>query len=187
MNLNCVLESLIFASGKPIEIEKLAKICDVDEKKISDSLKKLNQEYERSGRGLRLALKSNEAQMVTASCFAKSVKKLTMHELQEDLSKVSLETLTIIAYKGPITRSELEAIRGVNCVYTLRSLLIRGLIEKKHQQKGFRVGIYEVTTKFLRHMGVAKISDLPNFKEVREKLESNKQQVESSKDANLIT
>lgn len=169
-----MLESLIFAYGKPIEIEKLAKICDVDKKKIGESLEKLNQEYKNSGKGLRLVLKSNEVQMATAPEFAKAVEKLVTGELQEDLSKVSLETLTIVAYKGPITRLEIEAIRGVNCLYTLRTLLIRGLIEKKRHPHDLRLGVYEVTTKFLRYLGLTKVDELPNYREMRKKLSENR-------------
>lgn len=173
-NLNYLLESLIFSSGKPIEIEKLAKICDVDKKKISESLENLNQEYKNSGKGLRLVIKSNEVQMVTAPEFSKIVEKLVTNELQEDLSRVSLETLTIIAYKGPLTRVELEAIRGVNCLYILRNLLIRGLVEKKQSVKDLRLNVYEVSLKFLRHMGLNTIYELPDYKEIREKLMNSK-------------
>lgn len=170
LNLNSALESLIFASGKPIEIKKLGKICNVDEKKVQDSLKTLNAEYEKNDRGIRLVLKSDVVQMVTAPCNSEIVKSLSSSELTEDLSTVSLESLTIIAYKGPITRSELEAIRGVNCLYVLRTLLIRGLIEKKQHPKDSRLAIYEVTTKFLRHLGLNKISDLPNYEDMKAKI-----------------
>lgn len=168
--MNSALESLIFASGKPIEIKKLGKICNLDCKKVQDSLVKLNDEYEKNDRGIRLVLKSDVVQMVTAPKNSEIVKSLSTSELAEDLSTVSLESLTIIAYKGPITRAELEAIRGVNCLYVLRTLLIRGLIEKKQHPKDSRLGIYEVTTKFLRHLGLKNISDLPNYEDLKKKI-----------------
>jgi len=170
LNLNSALESLIFASGKPIEIKKLGKICKVEEKKVQDSLKILNNEYEKGDRGIRLVLKSDMVQMVTSPNNSEIVKSLSTSELAEDLSTVSLESLTIIAYKGPITRAELEAIRGVNCLYVLRTLLIRGLIEKKQHPIDSRLGIYEVTAKFLRHLGLSKISDLPNYEDLKKKI-----------------
>ncbi|MFA6296735.1 MAG: SMC-Scp complex subunit ScpB [Patescibacteria group bacterium] len=170
LNLHSALESLIFASGKPIEIKKLGKICNVEEKKVQETLKILNREYEKNDRGLRLILQSDVVQMVTNPKNSEIVKSLSSSELAEDLSAVSLESLTIIAYKGPITRAELEAIRGVNCLYVLRNLLIRGLIEKKQHPKDSRLGIYAVTTKFLRHLGLNKISDLPNYEEMKAKI-----------------
>ena len=172
MNLKFILESLIFASGKPIEKKRLAKICNVDLKEVDKILLVLNDEYRQTGRGIRLMLKSSEVQMVTAPEYAKIVEKLLMNELQEDLSRVSLETLTIVAYRSPITRVEIEAIRGVNCMYILRNLAVRGLIDKKVHPNDARLALYEVSAKFLRHLGAERVEDLPNYREMRDKLKN---------------
>jgi len=169
-NLKFVMESLIFASGKPISKKRLVKLCNSEECKVDEALKLLNDEYRQNKRGIRLMLKSDQVQMVTAPEYASFVEKLLTSELNEDLSKVSLETLAIIAYRGPVTRVDVESIRGVNCMYILRNLAMRGLIEKKQHQKDSRLAVYEVSANFLKHMGVERVEDLPDFKEMQEKM-----------------
>ncbi|MEW6407479.1 MAG: SMC-Scp complex subunit ScpB [Patescibacteria group bacterium] len=169
-NLKPILESLIFTSGKPIEIKKLAKFTDVKEEEIKKVLEELQQEYKNQNRGLSLILQSNQVQMTSAPEFAEFVKKVAVDELQEDLSKASLETLSIITYQGPITRAAIEAIRGVNCVYILRNLLIRGLITKAKSEKDARMSIYEVSFDFLRHLGIRKVQDLPDYENLHKEV-----------------
>jgi segregation and condensation protein B len=166
MNLKSILESLIFTSGKPIEIKKLIKFANTSEGEVKKTLEELATEYKNQNRGLTLILQSGQAQMVSSPQFSEFVKKAIIDELQEDLSKAALETLTIIAYRSPITRAAIEAIRGVNCVYILRNLLIRGLITKAKSEKDARMSIYEVSFDFLRHLGVAKVQDLPDYEKL---------------------
>lgn len=169
-NLKSILESLIFTSGKPIEIKKLAKFTNIKEEEIKKALEELQQEYKNQNRGLSLILQSNQVQMTSAPKFAEFVKKVAVDELQEDLSKASLETLSVIAYRGPITRAAIEAIRGVNCVYILRNLLIRGLITKTKSEKDARMSIYEVSFDFLRHLGIQKVQDLPDYEKLHKEV-----------------
>jgi segregation and condensation protein B len=103
-------------------------------------------------------------------------------ELNADLSRSSLETLSIIAYKGPVTRSQIEAIRGVNCSYVLRSLLMRGLIERK-EASDIRGYIYEISFDFLKKMGISSAKNLPDWEnlskdeKVEELLSINEQEL----------
>lgn len=170
MNLKSILESLIFTSGKPIEIKKLAKFANVNEKEVKESLEELSSDYKNQKRGLSLILQSNQVQMVSAPELSKFVKKVVIDELQEDLSKAALETLSIIAYRGPITRATIEAIRGVNCVYILRNLLIRGLITKAKSEKDARMSIYEVSFDFLRHLSISRVQDLPDYEKLHKEV-----------------
>jgi segregation and condensation protein B len=94
------------------------------------------------------------------------VKDFLNAELREKLTEAGLETLAIVAYKQPITRAEIEAIRGVNSQYTLRHLLMRGLIEKTSSAKDARVLLYKTTHEFLQHLGLSEIKDLPDFNEL---------------------
>ena len=131
MNIKSIIESLLFSSGEPVSIKKLAKILKKDENLIKKEIQSLGSEYLDNNRGLQIIKKADKVQLVSSSQNSQYVKELIKDEISDDLSTVSLETLAIIAYKGPITRTEVEEIRGVNCSFTIRKLLIRGLIERK--------------------------------------------------------
>lgn len=168
-NLKSIIESLIFISGKPIKISKLARICKSNIDSVTNIVYSLSNEYKKNNRGIRILIKKDSVQMVSAPENANWTRKLITDELTEDLSPASLETLAIIAYRGPISRASIEAIRGVNCVYILRSLLIRGLIDKKRSEKDARMSIYEVSFDFLKHLGIENVKDLPNYEELNRK------------------
>jgi segregation and condensation protein B len=92
---------------------------------------------------------------------------MTKEDLNKDLSPASLETLSIIAYKGLVTRKEIEYIRGVNSSFSLRALLMRGLIERESSQLDERIFLYKPSTEMLRYMGIKRIEDLPEWKSVQ--------------------
>jgi segregation and condensation protein B len=97
---------------------------------------------------------------------------MVSEEREGELGKASLETLTIIAYKGPISKKEIEYIRGVNCQYSLRSLLLRGLIERKTGKNDERQAVYNITLETVKFLGLAKISDLPEYESINTKIQS---------------
>lgn len=165
-NLKNNIESLIFVSGKPINFKRLAQITKSDVAKVKENVSILQQEYLDNKKGVRLVTQASSVQMVSAPENGPAVKTFLTYELQENLSAAALETLAIVAYRGPITRARIEVIRGVNCIYILRNLLIRGLIDKRKSEKDARMSIYEVSFEFLRHMGVAKVQNLPEFNEL---------------------
>jgi len=101
--------------------------------------------------------------LVSAPENSKYLERLITDDLQEDLTPASLEVLAIIAYKGPISRMEIEEIRGVNSSYTLRNLLIRGLIERRGHPQDSRAYVYEVSFNFLRKLGLKSIEELPEY------------------------
>jgi segregation and condensation protein B len=170
-NSKSILESLIFVSGKPIKLKKLASISQLEEADVKLQLEELNNDYVNQGGGVQLLLKDDSVQMVSNPKYGEYVKKMVTEELQEDLSKVALETLAIIAYRGPIDRVSIENIRGVNCVYILRNLLIRGLIEKAKSNTDARKSVYQVSFNFMKHLGIKSVNDLPQFEKLsREKL-----------------
>jgi len=169
--LKSQIESLLFISGKPVKYKKLADVLESKAKEVKEAVNEINDEYKETGRGFGIAIKRDSAQLVSASENAGFVQKLVTRELQGELSKAALETLTIILYRGPITRAEAEMIRGVNCIYILRNLLLRGLINKKDSKKDARVSECEVSFDFLKHLGVSKVQDLPNYEDLKEKIE----------------
>ncbi len=164
MNLTSILESLLFTFGHPIGFKKLAEVIEIPEKELENALNALANDYENNNRGFRLVFSDNKVQLVTASESGEAVKKLIKSDFDEDLSQAALETLAIIAYRGPVSRVVIENLRGVNCSFILQSLAIRGLIEKKNNPEDGRSYIYKVTFNFLKHIGLSRIEDLPEFK-----------------------
>lgn len=166
-NLKSIIESIIFVAGKSISVRKLAKIANIKESQVKSALDKLGQDYE--SRGIKILTRDNAVQLVSSPENSQYVKKLLTQELQENLGRAALETLAIIAYRGPITRSQIEQIRGVNSVYILRNLLIRGLIDRERSKKDARFFKYQVSFDFLRHLGVKDIKELPEYEELSKK------------------
>lgn len=162
--LKSAIESLLFVSGEPLKIAKIAKICDIPRREIDTAVEALIAEYS-GDRGLRIVRKGEILQMTTASENFPFVNRLVSGEMSSDLSKSALQTLAIIAYRGTVTRLQIEAVRGVNCSYTLRGLLVRGLVERK-ESPGVRGYSYEISMDFLRYMGLQNINELPNWAEL---------------------
>ncbi len=164
MNLKSIIESILFSIGEPISIEKLAKTTEKNKNLVKKTIADLTNDYEKGSRGLRIIKKDDKIQLVSSPKNSQYIEKLIKDELQEDLTPASLEALAIIAYRGPISRAEIEEIRGVNSTFILRNLLIRGLIERKGHPEDARVYIYEISFNFLRKLGLKSIKDLPSYK-----------------------
>ncbi|MDI6778058.1 MAG: SMC-Scp complex subunit ScpB [Patescibacteria group bacterium] len=160
--LKSTLESLLFVSGEPVKFAKLAKICQVGKKEIEEALNDMDSAWQEQKRGLRIIKKGESVQLGTAAENAEFVNQLVSGELNADLSKSALETLSIVAYRGSVTRSQIEAIRGVNCSYVLRSLLLRGLVERK-ETADIRGYLYEISFEFLKTLGIQSAKHLPDW------------------------
>ena len=161
--IKSAIESLLFISGEPMKISKLAKIIEVSKEDVENALMILVGDYSSQNRGITIIRKEDEVQMATSPDNAGFVDKVVKSDLQESLSNASLEVLSIIAYRGPISRTEMEAIRGVNCTYTLRNLMMRGLIERIDNPKDLRGYVYKISFEFLKKLGIDGVSKLPDF------------------------
>lgn len=170
MNLKSTIESLLFTAGHPVAVKKLADILETGEADIDNILKELSEDYEKNERGLRLVFFDGKVQLVASPYSIETVKKLIKSDFEEDLSSAALETLAIISYRGPISRAAIENLRGVNCSFILQSLAIRGLIDRKNNPEDGRSYIYSITFDFLKHLGLTKLEDLPNFNELKNKI-----------------
>jgi segregation and condensation protein B len=163
-NLKNQIESLLFVSHKPITAKSLAKLLAQDEAAVKSALKELAEERKSSG---IVVLEADEGyQLATHSDNSTAVKNFLNADLREKLTDATVEVLAIVAYRQPISKAELEAIRGVNSQYSLRALLMRGLVEKVPNPNDARGYLYQVTTEFLQHLGITKIEDLPEFNEL---------------------
>ncbi len=163
------LESLLFVSGEPMSFEKLRKVTGETEGVLKESAAQLAEDYKERRGGLRIIVNDNKAQMVTAGENAPTVEKLMKIDIEGDLSRSALETISIVAYRGPLSRAEIEEIRGVNTSFTLRQLAIRGLVEKIDNPSDARSYLYKMSFDFLRHLGIEKAEDLPRYAEMRER------------------
>ena len=181
--MKAVLEGLIFLSGNEgITIDDIAKVTELKNDEIKTILDELKQDLENETRGIKLVILGNHYKFTTKEEHKEYYKKLVDAELDSNLSQSALETLAIIAYNQPITRIEIDEIRGVNSTYVMRKLLIKGLIEDigRSELPG-RPKQYIVTDLFLDHFGLESTDDLPDLKIEEEAIEDNEQNLFKSK------
>ena len=166
-----ILEGLLFVVGdEGITLESICKIMEISETQAKDLLKKLKEKYENEDSGIRISFLGEAFKLTTKPEHKDFYKKLVREPANNTLSASSLETLAIIAYNGPITRAEIDELRGVDSSYVLRKLLVQDLIKisGKSELPG-KPNLYEVTKYFLDYFGLATINDLPKInKEERE-------------------
>ena len=161
------IESLLLVSSKPVAIKRIGKILGVSEKEMEQSVTTLQERYNQPESGIHVLVHEGKIEFVTHGEEADLIKTFLKQEVTGELSRPSLETLTIIAYKGPITKPEIEQIRGINCSMILRNLLMRGLVEEKEDKQRLQP-VFTVSVNFLRHLGLDSIKDLPNYQELNE-------------------
>jgi segregation and condensation protein B len=161
LEIKSLIESLLFVADEPVTIARLAAAIGVVHEVVEEALQELGKEYEQ--RGLRLQRKGERVQIVTAPEAAPYIERFLNLEFSNSrLSAPALETLAIIAYQQPITRAEIEAVRGVNCDGVLRTLISKGLIEEVGRlERAGRPILYGTTFQFLQYFGLQDLSDLP--------------------------
>lgn len=162
-SLAAALEALLFVSGDPLPVKKIEELLGIDTQALEGVVALLQERYADPGAGLMLIRHRDTLELATQPSQAKLIETFTKSFLQEDLSKAALEVLAIVAYRGPITRSTIEAIRGVNCSFTLRNLLLRGLIEREENPLDSREFVYLASGRLLEKLGLADQTGLPDF------------------------
>ena len=171
LSLDSQIEAILFWKGEPQSIKKLAASLGKKEEDIKASLEVLKEKIK--DRGVELIYKDDEVMLGTAAKLSHIIERLTKEELVRDLGKAGLETISIIAYKGPLSRAEIDYIRGVQSTFILRNLQIRGLVERISNPKDARSFLYRPTFELLQFLGVSKIEDLPEFEKVKMEFEQN--------------
>ena len=161
MNLDSYIEAVLFLEGEPIKIKRLAEILDRPEKEINDAISILEQKLEE--RGIRLLKKDNAVMLVTAAEASKICEVVSKEEFNKDIGKAGLETLSIIVYRGQVNRADIDYIRGVNSSFTLRNLLVRGLVERKINPKDSRSYLYSPSFRFMQFLGIENVNKLPEY------------------------
>ena len=176
MELSRKIEALLFFKGEPVTAGFLTKTLGVSEDDARRGLLELGQSL--SGRGIILMQNGEEFILSTSPEMGPTIEGRLKEELSKELGKAGLETLATVLYRGPILRSEINYLRGVNSNYILRALLVRGLIEKVDQ--GGRSTAYQPTFELLSYMGVSKVSDLPGYEETQKSVEEFKKSEEQN-------
>jgi segregation and condensation protein B len=159
------IESLLFISGEPMSLKNLIKVLEVNEEEIKVAIESLKSDFSSQNRGLTIVENLENYQLTTSPASSDIISKYLKETLKEDLTPASLETLAIISYKGPMTRPEIDNIRGVNSSFIIRNLLIRGLIERDLDVKKANAYVYKISFDLLRKLGLEKIEQLPGFQE----------------------
>ncbi len=163
-NLESKIEAVLFWKGEPMSKKKLMDILKVTKEELDQAILKLKESL--TGRGIALQENDTEITLGTTGEFSSMIEELQKEELNRDLSKASLETLSIILYKNGASRAEIDYIRGVNSSFTLRALSVRGLVEKVLDVKDNRRYMYKPSFELLSYMGIQTIEDLPDYAEV---------------------
>ena len=164
MNLESKIEAILFFKGEPVSRKKLSEILSAGQVEINEGIEKLKENLQ--NRGITLIENGNDITLGTAPELSKMIEDLQKEELNKDLSKASLETLSIVLYKNGVSRAEIDYIRGVNSSFTLRALSVRGLVEKTVDEKDNRRFIYKPSFELLSFMGVKSVEELPDWAEV---------------------
>ncbi len=182
IHLDAQIEAVLFWKAEPLSIKKLAAILEKSEEDIRAGIATLKATL--VGRGLTLVELDDTVSLGTAAHLSSVIEKMTKEDLIKDLGKAGLETISIVLYQGPISRAEIDYIRGVNSQFILRNLLIRGLVEKIENPEDKRAFLYKPTIELITFMGLSSISALPEYENVRNNIARFKESQQSEKSEN---
>ena len=168
VKIKSILEALLFSSSTPLSSKKLKEVLGVDSFQLDQAFEELKKEYEKEGRGFSLRKVAGGYQFYTLPQFSSWIKKLKK-EKPVMLSRPALETLAIVAYRQPVTRRDIEQVRGVESREILRNLKEKNLIQCKGRKESMgKPFLYGTTSLFLKHFGLNSLSELPKIEELSE-------------------
>lgn len=174
--MKAIVEGLLFLSGEDgLTLEEISNVIEKDSDEVKLIIKQLYNDYNNEDRGIQIEFLGNHFKLTTKKEHKEYYKKLTIDEENSILSQSALETLAIIAYNAPLTRVDVDNIRGVNSSYAVRKLLLKGLIEEvgRSESPG-RPRLYNVTPRFLDYFGLGSIDELPKLEEKEEIIDEEK-------------
>ena len=156
------IESILFASGEPMEASKLAQALEIDTDTLESAIDGMIDYYEQNGRGFTIIKLEGSYQMATRNFYSEITKRALDHRRNTPLSNAALEILAIVAYNQPVTKGYIEQIRGVDCFYGINSLIEKGLLEERGRLEApGRPRLYGTTPDFLRCFGIDSLDKLP--------------------------
>ena len=166
VEIGAAIESVLFVSGRPLERAELRKLLDVDDTSLTLGLQTLQHDLEHHRRGIRLQRLGEQVQLVTAPEMARYVAALLGLPMTAKLTTAAMETLAVISYRQPVTRAQIEAVRGVNSDRALVSLIQHGLVaEVGRAQTIGRPTLFATTPEFLQQFGLTRLDQLPHFED----------------------
>jgi segregation and condensation protein B len=167
--------ALLFWKGEPLSVKKLAEILSKSTEEVTTAISLAREKL--NSTGISLVQNSDEVVLVTSPEHSELIDRVAKEELSRDLGRAGLETISIVAYRGPIKRSEIDYIRGVSSSTIVRNLLVRGLIERAPGNENDARGVYyQTTTKLLEYLGVKNLTELPEYQSTRDYIENFEKQ-----------
>lgn len=175
-----IIEAILFAADRPVMLEQLSSLLDISSNMVEQAIMELQEDYEETNRSFHIIEIANGYQICTRNKYAPWIKKFFTIEVSSRLSSSALEALAIIAYKQPVTRAEIEKIRGVNSDSVIHSLSEKNLIRVAGRKEApGRPLMYETTQEFLIHFGLRDLSELPPIDEIEQMLGTPKEEMRS--------
>lgn len=168
MELEAKIEAILFYRAEPMDKAELAKITKANPEEVASALLILKEKL--NNRGISLIQLNGKVELGTNPELSGLIEEIIKEELSRDLGKAALETLTLIVYQGPISRPEIDQVRGVNSSFILRNLMIRGLVERITDEKDSRRFLYQPTLDLLKYLGLDNIENLPEYESVKQEL-----------------
>ena len=160
------IEAILFVAGEPVRVDDLARALQVTPKALEEAIDKLRDEYDFNQRGFCLKRFGPQVQLATRALYARDVVRLLQPVQRQSLSQAAMETLAVVAYRQPVTRAEVEQVRGVKCDYSIQSLINKELIQEVGRKDTLgRPILYGTTDAFLSHFGISTLEDLPPMPE----------------------
>lgn len=163
LDLRPALEAVLMVVDEPVTEEHLAKVLERPRRAVADALRELSDEYARQRRGFDLRLIAGGWRFYTRPAYAAAVERFVLDGQQARLTQAALETLAVVAYRQPVSRSRVSAVRGVNCDGVMRTLLQRGLVEEAGAEPESGAILYRTTNYFLERMGLRGLDELPEL------------------------
>ncbi len=160
------IEAVLYALARPLSEKELATYLELPQDEVKEAIVTLKQRLADSQSGLQLVQQGNDVELVTQADLGEDVRRVLKQEASAELSKAALETLAILAYRGPLTRPEIEQVRGVQSALMLRNLMLRGLVEQ-HDEERLGQPTYRVTLNFFKQLGLDAAESLPDYETLR--------------------
>ena len=158
------IECMLFVAGDPVPVTEIARVLELPEKEARALLTEMERSYREAGRGLRPLITEETAQLISNPDYVRDIEELLQPERTRSVSQSMLETLAIVAYRQPVTRADIEAVRGVRCEYAVTQLQKLGLIVQVGRRDTVgKPALFGTTDRFLRQFGLHALEELPEF------------------------
>lgn len=182
MKIDQLLEAVLYFKGEPISKKELSKILEISKETLEEAKNILQEKLK--DHGLVLIETDDEISLGTSGDANEILDKIAKEDMEKDLGRAGIETLTVVAYKGPISRSGIDNIRGVNSSFILRNLSIRGLVEREKDPNDERSFLYKPSMKLIQFLNIKSIEELPEYANIRNELKTM-ETVDSENNENL--